>query len=72
MSVFCFFPEYETREESGSVLAQINVYQDALEFPDGEAALLTRQCENQHATVLQLAASSPCAPAAGKRSGHGG
>jgi len=37
-----------------------NVHHDALEFPDGEIVLLTRLCEGQHATVLQLLAS-PCA-----------
>jgi len=31
-----------------------NVHHDALEFPDGETVLLTRLCEGQHATVLQL------------------
>ena len=41
---------------------QINVgrpmaHHDALEFPDGETVLLTRLCEGQHATVLQLPAS---------------
>ena len=41
---------------------QINVdrlmaHHDALEFPDGETVLLTRMCEGQHATVLQLPAS---------------
>jgi len=40
---------------------QINVgkpcaHHDALEFPDGETVLLTRLCEGQHATVLQLPA----------------
>ena len=34
-----------------------NVHHDALEFPDGEMVLLTRLCEGQHATVLQLPAS---------------
>jgi len=34
------------------------VHHDALEFPDGETVLLTRLCEGQHATVLQLPASS--------------
>ena len=29
-------------------------HHDALEFPDGEIVLLTRLCEGQHATVLQL------------------
>jgi hypothetical protein len=33
-----------------------NVHHDALEFPDGEVILLTRLCEGQHATVLQLPA----------------
>ena len=33
------------------------VHHDALEFPDGEMLLLTRLCEGQHATVLQLPAS---------------
>ena len=31
-----------------------SVHHDALEFPDGETVLLTRLCEGQHATVLQL------------------
>ena len=31
-------------------------HHDALEFPDGEAVLLTRLAEGQHATVLQLPA----------------
>jgi hypothetical protein len=35
-----------------------NVHRDALEFPDGEIVLLTRLCEGQHATVLQLPASA--------------
>ena len=35
---------------------QPNVHHDALEFPDGEVILLTRLCEGQHATVLQLPA----------------
>ncbi len=34
-----------------------NVHHDALEFPDGQVVLLTRLCEGQHATVLQLPAS---------------
>jgi hypothetical protein len=37
-----------------------NVHHDALEFPDGKVVLLTRLCEGQHATVLQL----PVAPRA--------
>ena len=35
-----------------------SVHRDALEFPDGEIMLLTRLCEGQHATVLQLPASA--------------
>jgi hypothetical protein len=35
------------------------VHHDALEFPGGETVLLTRLCEGQHATVLQLPASRP-------------
>jgi hypothetical protein len=30
------------------------VHHDALEFPDGQVVLLTRLCEGQRATVLQL------------------
>jgi hypothetical protein len=31
-------------------------YHDALEFPNGDTVLVTRLCEGQHATVLQLPA----------------
>jgi hypothetical protein len=41
------------------------VHHDALEFPDGQLVLLTRLCEGQHATVLQL-------PAAGMPTREGG
>jgi hypothetical protein len=34
------------------------VHHDALEFPDGETVLLTRLCEGQRATVLQLPVST--------------
>src|SRR5215470_603644 len=34
-----------------------NMHHDALEFPNGEIVLVTRLCESQHATVLQLPAS---------------
>ena len=30
------------------------IHHDALEFPDGQVVLLTRRCEGQRATVLQL------------------
>ena len=33
-------------------------HHDALEFPDGQVVLLTRLCEGQNATVLQLPASA--------------
>jgi hypothetical protein len=32
-------------------------HHDALEFPDGQVILLTRLCEDQRATVLQLPAA---------------
>ena len=35
---------------------QFSAHHDALEFPDGETVLLTRLCEGQRATVLQLPA----------------
>jgi hypothetical protein len=41
-----------------------NVHHDALEFPDGQIVLVTRLCEGQHATVLQLPASARAANAA--------
>lgn len=42
---------------------QINVdnpvtHHDALEFPDGQVVLLTRLCDGQRATVLQMPAAS--------------
>jgi hypothetical protein len=33
-------------------------HHDALEFPDGQVVLLTRLCEGQRATVLQLPAAA--------------
>ena len=41
-----------------------NVHHDALEFPDGQIVLVTRLCEGQHATVLQLPAFARVASAA--------
>ena len=35
---------------------QPNTHHDALELPSGQNVLLTRLCEGQHATVLQLPA----------------
>ena len=43
------------------------VHRDALEFPDGEIVLVTRLCEGQHATVLQLPASPRLVNAAEKQ-----
>jgi len=44
------------------------VHHDALEFPNGETVLLTRLCEGQHATVLQLPASPrPVSAAEGQK-----
>jgi hypothetical protein len=38
-------------------------HHDALEFPDGQVVLLTRLCEGQRATVLQLpAVTRPAIP----------
>ena len=34
------------------------IHHDALEFPDGQVVLLTRLCEGQPATVLQLPAAA--------------
>src|SRR3981081_3818669 len=53
------------QQKTGQRLArfrQINMdnavtHHDALEFPDGQVVLLTRLCEGQRATVLQLPAS---------------
>lgn len=38
-------------------MAQPNAHHDALEFPKGQILLVTRLCEGQHATVLQLPAA---------------
>ena len=46
-----------------------NLHHDALEFPDGEIVLLTRLCEGQHATVLQLPASPRPVNAAERQKG---
>ena len=60
-----------------AIFRQINkstaaAHHDALEFPDGEIALLTLLCEGQQATVLQLPAEPKAAVAseAGRRSAH--
>jgi hypothetical protein len=41
-------------------------HHDAMEFPDGQIVLVTRLCEGQHATVLQLPAQPHPAAEAGK------
>jgi hypothetical protein len=38
-------------------LDQLHAHHDALEFPNGEFVLLTRLCDGQFATVLQLPAA---------------
>jgi hypothetical protein len=48
-------------EHKTAIFRQINkdkaaTHHDALEFPDGRIVLLTRLCEGQQATVLQLPA----------------
>jgi hypothetical protein len=58
---FSLFPNMKLGKKVAQ-FRQINmgkpsVHRDALEFPDGETVLLTRLCEGQHATVLQLPAS---------------
>jgi hypothetical protein len=58
---FTLFPHMKLGKKVAQ-FRQINVgkpsvHHDALEFPDGEIVLLTRLCEGQHATVLQLPAS---------------
>jgi hypothetical protein len=47
------------------------VHHDALEFPDGKIVLVTRLCEGQRATVLQMPAAArsprPASEAAAER-----
>jgi hypothetical protein len=60
-----FFPISKPVKKVGEKVArfrQVNkdqphVHHDALEFPDGQIVLLTKLCEGQHATVLQLPAA---------------
>ena len=55
---FGFFPKRKT----GQMVARFrhineehpSAHHDALEFPNGQIVLVTRLCEGQHATVLQL------------------
>jgi phage protein D len=50
-----------------ALLAAIAMHHDALEFPDGQVILLTRLCEGQRATVLQLPAVPRTAEEAGEQ-----
>lgn len=57
-----FFPSRKLRERVAR-FRQINMdnpyeHHDALEFPSGQVVLLTRLCEGQMATVLQLPAGA--------------
>lgn len=57
-----FFPNKRLHQKVAR-FRQINMdnpyeHHDALEFPNGQIVLLTRLCEGQHATVLQLPASA--------------
>jgi hypothetical protein len=57
-----FFPKKKVRENMAR-FRQINLrspyeHHDALEFPSGKIVLLTRLCPGQHATVLQLPATT--------------
>jgi hypothetical protein len=58
-----FFVSWKLRTlgHSTAIFRQVNKndqwkHHDALEFPDGEIAILTNLCEGQEATVLQLPA----------------
>jgi len=55
-----FFMTEKVREKTAQFRqvksAELGVHHDALEFPDGQIVLLTRLCEGQRATVLQLPA----------------
>ena len=72
---FVLFPslKFGTLGKKVAQFRQINigkpgVHHDAREFPDGEIVMLTRLCEGQHATVLQLPASPrPVSAAEGQK-----
>ena len=73
---FAPFPimKFGRLEKKVAQFRQINVgkprvHHDALEFPNGETVVLTRLCEGQHATVLQLPASRPVNAAVGQKRG---
>jgi hypothetical protein len=46
---------------------KLSSHHDALEFPNGESVLVTRLCEGQNATVLQLPAEQHVAPSTQQR-----
>jgi hypothetical protein len=50
-------------------MEQPSVHHDALEFPNGQIVLVTRLCEGQYATVLQLPASNAASETAGQERG---
>ena len=69
----------ETLSHATAIFRQVNkdkpmTHHDALEFPDGRIILLTRLCEGQEATVLQLPAQPTTAAEADaqKRIAHVG
>jgi hypothetical protein len=73
--VFKVFRSQKLISERVARFRQINMenqneHHDALEFPDGQIVLLTRLCEGQHATVLQLPAS-PLASNEAEQQRHG-
>ena len=57
-SIGFFFPSVRLKDTVARFLQvnkdQPNTYHDALEFPDATVVLLSRLCEGQRATVLQL------------------
>ena len=59
-AAIAFFPKKKLGESVARFRYVGNGYphahRDALEFPGGKIVLLTRLCEGQHATVLQLPA----------------
>jgi hypothetical protein len=68
------FRIWQTRMSSHKVarfrqvnLDQRSAHHDALEFPDGKIVLVTKLCEGQHATVLQLPSTGRPATKPGER-----
>ena len=63
---FGFLPIRKIRERVARFrqvdMDQPHVHHDALEFPTGQIVLLTRLCEGQRATVLQLPAAPHAVP----------